>query len=360
MKIIQKNISFKEDALQKQQQQHTKLVSYLKNQEYSINKSVRVLRHTQNTLKKLKSDIDHLALSIHQLHAYKTKHKQLLALQLNITFRKESDAKSKLIFNNQDNLYNKRMLIYLWYFNAERSKKINNLHHAKSYLEERKHSLEKKKYEQKLFLQLQRKQQIILERNRNNRKKALENLNLSIVENKKCLEKLYQNEIQLRNTVTSVKQKNITKNLNNNDMSTRNKDHLITYTGGLGRPERRKCWPVQGCTVHSFGEPQQGELYYKGLVISAKEGSEISSIASGRVIMADWLQGYGLMIVIDHGKGDMSLYGYTKNALVNVGEKVRSGQPIALVGTNNNEKISSLYFEIRRQGQAINPILWLR
>lgn len=65
------------------------------------------------------------------------------------------------------------------------------------------------------------------------------------------------------------------------------------------------------------------------MVIGASEGTEVKAIADGRVILADWLQGYGLVVVVEHGKGDMSLYGYNQSALVSVGTQVRAGQPIA-------------------------------
>lgn len=134
---------------------------------------------------------------------------------------------------------------------------------------------------------------------------------------------------------------------------------LIARTGGLGRPSGQAMWPVRGRTLHSFGEQLQGELRWKGMVISAAEGSEVKAIADGRVLLADWLQGYGLVVVVEHGKGDMSLYGYNQSALVNVGAQVRAGQPIALVGTSGGQGTPSLYFEIRRQGQAVNPLPWL-
>lgn len=114
-----------------------------------------------------------------------------------------------------------------------------------------------------------------------------------------------------------------------------------------------------GPTLHRYGEQLQGELRWKGMVIGASEGTEVKAIADGRVILADWLQGYGLVVVVEHGKGDMSLYGYNQSALVSVGSQVRAGQPIALVGSSGGQGRPSLYFEIRRQGQAVNPQPWL-
>ncbi len=96
----------------------------------------------------------------------------------------------------------------------------------------------------------------------------------------------------------------------------------------------------------------------KGSVTVASEGTEVKAIADGRVILADWLQGYGLVVVVEHGKGDI-VYGYNQSALVSVGSQVRAGQPIALVGSSGGQGRPSLYFEIRRQGQAVDPQPWL-
>ena len=134
---------------------------------------------------------------------------------------------------------------------------------------------------------------------------------------------------------------------------------LMSRTGGLGAPRGQAFWPVRGPTLHRYGEQLQGELRWKGMVIGASEGTEVKAIADGRVILADWLQGYGLVVVVEHGKGDMSLYGYNQSALVSVGSQVRAGQPIALVGSSGGQGRPSLYFEIRRQGQAVNPQPWL-
>ncbi|NPE70808.1 peptidoglycan DD-metalloendopeptidase family protein, partial [Dickeya dadantii] len=134
---------------------------------------------------------------------------------------------------------------------------------------------------------------------------------------------------------------------------------LMARTGGLGQPAGQYVWPVRGRTLHRFGEPLQGELRWKGLVIGASEGTEVRAIADGTVLMADWLQGYGQVVVLEHGKGDMSLYGYNQSALVSVGAQVKAGQPVALVGNSGGQNQPALYFEIRRQGQAVNPLPWL-
>ncbi len=96
------------------------------------------------------------------------------------------------------------------------------------------------------------------------------------------------------------------------------------------------------------------------MVIQAGAGTAVKAIASGRVILADWLQGYGQVVVIDHGNGDMSLYGYNQSVSVRKGARVQAGQTIASVGNSGGQSRSALYFEIRRKGVAVNPLKWVQ
>ena len=108
--------------------------------------------------------------------------------------------------------------------------------------------------------------------------------------------------------------------------------------------------PVSGKVVQSFGNG------WTGVVISANAGTPVKAIASGRVIMSDWLQGYGNMVAIDHGNGDISLYGYNQNLSVRKGSRVAAGQTIATVGNSGGQTRSGLYFGITRKGSPVNPM----
>lgn len=124
---------------------------------------------------------------------------------------------------------------------------------------------------------------------------------------------------------------------------TQDERSLMSRTGGLGRPAGQAIWPVRGPLLHRFGDSISGELRWKGMVIGSPEGTQVKAVADGRVLLADWLQGYGLMVVVEHGKGDMSLYGYNQSALVNVGDQVKAGQPIALVGSSGGQERPALF-----------------
>ncbi|WP_421314936.1 peptidoglycan DD-metalloendopeptidase family protein [Aeromonas veronii] len=118
-------------------------------------------------------------------------------------------------------------------------------------------------------------------------------------------------------------------------------------------------WPVQGPILISYGSPRTAQLKWKGTLIGASEGTQVKAVAPGQVVYADWLDGFGMLLVIDHGKGYMSLYGHNQSLLRQVGQNVEQGEPVALVGDSGGQDRPGLYFEIRYQGEAINPTKWL-
>lgn len=116
--------------------------------------------------------------------------------------------------------------------------------------------------------------------------------------------------------------------------------------------------PVAGRIKHAFGQTRAGGMNWTGWLIDANAGSEIKSIAYGRVAYADWLRGYGLLIIIDHGDGFMSLYGNNESLLFEVGDWVQPGAVISTAGETPGVE-QGLYFELRRQGKAVDPAVWL-
>jgi septal ring factor EnvC (AmiA/AmiB activator) len=127
---------------------------------------------------------------------------------------------------------------------------------------------------------------------------------------------------------------------------------------GVEKQKGRLLMPVQGPVKHAYGQSRSGVLNWQGWLIGAKAGTEVAAIAYGRVAFADWLRGYGLLIIVDHGQGYMSLYGYNESLLHDAGAWVEPGDPISIVGTNpGNEQ--GLYFDLRKNGKAIDPAGWL-
>ncbi|WP_392432777.1 murein hydrolase activator EnvC [Yersinia sp. HM-2024] len=382
LKTIQQDIAEKEKSVQQQKQQRSALLDQLKQQENTIAQASRSLRETQGTLTELDKDIASLTASIGKLQRQQSQQQNLLSKQLDAAFKQGQHSGLQLILSGEESQRSERILAYFSYLNEARQKSIEELKQTRTDLSVEKKTLEQKKNQQKVLLDEQKAQQQKLEEARTARKKTLTSLEASLEKDQQGLAELKLNESRLRDQIAKAEREakaraereakeaarvreqvkakeQQAKKTGSSYKPSESERSLMARTGGLGRPGGQAVWPVRGNVTHRFGEALQGELRWKGMVISAPEGSEVKAIADGRVLLADWLQGYGLVVVVEHGKGDMSLYGYNQSALVNVGAQVKAGQPIALVGTSGGQGEPSLYFEIRRQGQAVNPQPWL-
>ena len=120
-------------------------------------------------------------------------------------------------------------------------------------------------------------------------------------------------------------------------------------------------WPVDGRITDRFGGPRnQGKMRWQGVRLQADAGSPVSAIHHGRVVYADWLRGAGLLLVIDHGEGYMSLYAHNETLLREVGDWVSTGAAVATVGSSGGQERPGLYFEVRKDGKPRNPQRWCR
>lgn len=119
-------------------------------------------------------------------------------------------------------------------------------------------------------------------------------------------------------------------------------------------------WPTHGKVLIGFGESlHNGRLRHHGLLIATKPEAEIKAVHYGRVVFANWLRGFGLLTIIDHGDGYMSLYGRNSSLLKSPGDWVKAGETIAIAGESGKDSRSQLYFEIRHDGKPQNPTRWL-
>ena len=117
--------------------------------------------------------------------------------------------------------------------------------------------------------------------------------------------------------------------------------------------------PVRGDVINRFGAARADTgVTWKGLFIKAAEGNEVKTVADGRVVFADWMRGFGNMIIVDHGNGYMSLYGNNQAILKAVGEELNAGDNIALVGNSGGNESNGLYYELRRQSKPFDPMSW--
>src|SRR6185295_17546991 len=119
-------------------------------------------------------------------------------------------------------------------------------------------------------------------------------------------------------------------------------------------------WPVSGRVVASYGQTRAGGLKWDGVLLAGTQGSAVRAVYHGRVVYADWLSGLGLLIIIDHGDGYLSLYGHNERLYKEVGERVTAGDTIASVGDSGGRATPALYFEIRKAGRPVDPRPWFK
>ncbi|VVM64233.1 murein hydrolase activator EnvC family protein [Pseudomonas fluorescens] len=135
-----------------------------------------------------------------------------------------------------------------------------------------------------------------------------------------------------------------------------------TFGGPFASSRGKLPWPVDGRLLARFGETRGDDARTKwdGVMISASAGSQVHAVHGGRVVFADWLRGAGLLVILDHGNGFLSLYGHNQTLLKSAGDVVKAGEPISTVGNSGGQDTSALYFAIRQQGHPSDPAQWCR
>ena len=137
-------------------------------------------------------------------------------------------------------------------------------------------------------------------------------------------------------------------------------DYPISSEEPFSDHKGKLTWPVAGTLLHDFGQPRGGgNMTWNGVVMETPRGAEVRAIYHGRIAFADWLAGMGLLVIVDHGEGYMTLYGYNETILKKAGDWVAPGDVIATVGDSGGQSEAGLYFELRKGTQPVNPRRWI-
>ncbi|MFI7855640.1 MULTISPECIES: murein hydrolase activator EnvC family protein [Pseudomonas] len=135
-----------------------------------------------------------------------------------------------------------------------------------------------------------------------------------------------------------------------------------SYGGAFSAARGKLPWPVNGRLLARFGDARGNDARAKwdGVMISANPGTQVHAVHGGRVVFADWLRGAGLLVILDHGNGYLSLYGHNQSLLKSAGDIVKAGEAISTVGDSGGQDSAGLYFAIRQQGRPTDPAQWCR
>ena len=322
-------------TLQKNLQQH----------ELEIAKNAKALNMAEQSIKKTEQQQQLQQQKADQLEQQHAQFQHALAAQLKSAYMAGGDDDyAKMLLNQEDTAKFERTLSYYNYLNKARIEQLEELKALQLQIAKNQAELAKTKQKLVNLHDEQKRRQTALVSAQSERQANLKNLQAQLNSTKSSINYLKENQQTLITTIEELeKEKN-------------KKVELL----GLNNSKGKLNWPSRGKLEHTFGQRKHGGIDWKGVLIGAKEGSNINSVHNGQVVFADWLKGYGWVIVVDHGEGFMSLYGHAQTLLKDVGDMVREGETVALVGQSGGQASSGLYFEIRHKGRAVNPEKWCK
>ncbi len=341
---VQKEIAQQKLAISNVSKKRQKLENQLKQDDLAIARVAKNIETTTSKLKKAQIKLSELAKEKTSLTQKKRQQENVLAQQLRAAYSNGHHDYLKLLLNQEQTNEIQRTLTYYQYLNSARIKEIESFQQTLVALQGVTIAHIDKKQELAELKNTQLSQKLSFKASKKERSKTIVALNKDLLTNKQKLAKLEAEENNLvlaLEKLAAVARAELTLN-------------------GLKKLRHKLRWPVKGRMTHSFGSQKQGYLKWKGVLLSAPIGRQVKSIHNGTVLFSDWLKGYGLVTVIDHGNGYMSLYGHNQTLLKDVGDRVETGEPIALVGQSGGQQRSGLYFEIRHKGKAVNPKLWCK
>ena len=292
------------------------------------------------------TELDKLELQREEYLTSLEQHHEQLAEQVRSSYRLGRQSRLKLLLNQDDPARLSRMLAYYDYVNRAQAHRISGLREALTTLDAMQQSIDT---ELLRLDEVQREQRSVLEHldgQRKERQSLLAELARQISSEQSQLLELQRNRQDLETLIGRLVDVLA-------DIPADLGQHL-----GVASRKGRLPMPVDGPVMHAFGQSRGGGLKWQGWLIEAQTGEDVIAVAYGRVAFADWLRGYGLLLIIDHGEGFMSLYGHNEILLHEVGDWVEPGEAISVVGAEAGGS-QGLYFELRKNGKAIDPVAWL-
>jgi septal ring factor EnvC (AmiA/AmiB activator) len=275
------------------------------------------------------------------------KERASLAGQLRAAYLIGREEPLKLLLNQKDPARAGRMFAYYGYFGRARAEQIERISSAMQRIEAL--DMELADAEGRLVaLEAERKEELEkLEGARSKRGQVLASLNAEGRSRAQSLERLKKQQSGLETLLRELKR-------------AMERMPSIGSNDAFARLRGKLSWPVSGRIVARFGEQRAGGLKWDGVLVATDRGASVKAVSQGRMVYADWLPGLGLLAIVDHGEGYLSLYGHNDRLYKSVGERVDAGDPIAAAGDSGGRSRPELYFEIRKGGRPVDPRPWFR
>jgi septal ring factor EnvC (AmiA/AmiB activator) len=345
---LKRAISSLEKRLDKRNREKNNLVNELKQVEIEAASTGKSIRQLNTKINRRSNKLSSLENQQRDLQKNIKNQNSAISEHLAAAYKLGDQEPIKLLLNQEDPQQLSRLFKYYSYFLEARNKKIE------TYIAdvEKLSTLVTEVTQQKLLLDSAKKElvadqkQFLLVSKR--RSAALNKLNISLQSDKAKLNKLIAERAELEELLNTVK-------VATRELVLAPPPGQQTFASQKGLLQ----WPLKGRVAHSYGSQRSGSLRWEGWMIGAKSGQSVNAVHDGQVIFSNYLRGFGLLIILNHGDGYMTLYAHNEELLKDTGDWVLSNETIARAGDSGGLNKPALYFEIRKQGQPADPKVWL-
>jgi septal ring factor EnvC (AmiA/AmiB activator) len=329
-----------------EQVERDRLTRELRSAEISVGKARESLDSVRHERAEHATRRAALAAERREAQASLAKQRVALAAQLRAAYLIGREEPLKLLLNQRDPARAGRMFVYYSYFGRARADEIHSIETNVNRLEQLDTELSAEDAKLADLEKQQREQLTEVEQARQRRTIVLANLEAESHTHERNLEKLRNQQAGLEKLLRQLREAMEKYPVESND--------AFAHLRG------KLAWPVTGHVVARFGETRAGGVKWDGVLVATERGAPVRAVYQGRVIYADWLPGLGLLTIVDHGDGYMSLYGHNERLYKAVGERVNAGDPIASAGDSGGSSRPELYFEIRKGGKPVDPRPWFK
>ena len=337
-----------------------KVASQVRSDKAAKDRLARELRTTEMSVSEVRRSLDELredraeharkraalAEDKRRRQADLARERESLAGQLRAAYLIGSEEPLKLLLNQKDPARAGRMFAYYSYFGRARAEQIDRINANLARIDQLDKDVAAED-EQLAAVEARRKAELgKLDNARAERGKVLASLQVESRERTQSLERMKREQGALEKLLRELK-------------AAIQRFPPDTSTA-FGRLRGQLAWPVEGRLVARFGETRSGTVKWEGVLVSAERGAPVRAVYQGRVLYADYLPGLGLLTIVDHGDGYLSLYGHNDRLYKAAGERVSAGEPIAAAGDSGGRAKPELYFEIRKAGRPVDPRPWFK
>lgn len=339
----QKQISLIDDWMKKARRQQEDWARDLEEKDAEVAAIARQVEAAKKSLNEVNRSISQLETEQKELEASRALQAQRIGEHLAASYRMSGEDFVKLLLNQQSPDQLNRLMRYHRYFTDARMDVVDDYQQTLDTMANNRFRLETEREDAQEKQQKLSTEQQLLSRERAERKALLAELSAEFEDKTVQRDRLIKDSEQLEALLAELRRRS----------TELDGDAFAARKGSLP-------WPVTGKLSNAFGQPRaDGRLKWTGVVIATDDDNPVKAVFRGRVVFARWLRGFGLLTIIDHGGGYMTLYGHNEVLLKTEGEWVEGGEIISQAGRSGGQSATGVYFEVRHKGAARDPIGWL-